>query len=342
MHVQKQILDLIIDLKNRLGMAVLLISHDLNLVRRHADRVAVMRQGEIVETADTENIFSSPHHEYTQRLLAAEPRGEPTPVAPESPVLLSVKNLRAWFPIYHGVFRRVAGHVKAATDIKFELRAGQTLGIVGESGSGKSTTALAVLRLIEAEGSVNFRGQELMQLSPKNLRELRRHIQIVFQDPYGSLSPRMTVGDIINEGLRVHEHLDNDACAARIAEVLREVGLESAMADRYPHEFSGGQRQRIAIARALILKPELVVLDEPTSALDRTIQAQIVDLLRDLQRRHGLTYMVISHDLRTVRALAHEILVMKDGLIIEQGSVEQIFSAPHEEYTRQLLAAAFD
>ncbi|MFP5440756.1 MAG: ABC transporter ATP-binding protein [Gammaproteobacteria bacterium] len=340
-HVQKQILDLILDLRNKLGMAVLLISHDLNLVRRHADRVAVMRGGEIVETSDTATLFSAPQHEYSRMLIAAEPKGAPVPASPDAPVLLAVRDLRAWFPIKRGFFRRTVGHVKAATDVCFELRAGETLGIVGESGSGKSTTAFAVLRMLEASGSVVLSGRELMTLRQPELRPLRRSMQVVFQDPYGSLSPRLTIADIISEGLRVHEQVDNDTCDARVQAALAEVGLDPALRHRYPHEFSGGQRQRIAIARALILKPELVVLDEPTSALDRSVQAQIVDLLRDLQRRHGLAYIFISHDLRTVKALAHQVLVMQSGRVVESGSAEQVFAAPREDYTRLLLDAAF-
>ncbi|MFZ5723033.1 MAG: ABC transporter ATP-binding protein [Pseudomonadota bacterium] len=341
-HVQAQILALLLDLRQRLGMAIMLITHDLHLVRRHADRVAVMRNGEVVEVAATGTLFASPQHPYTRELLAAEPQGAPVPASPDAPALLDVSDLRVWFPVQRGVFRRTVDHVKAVTDVAFTLRTGETLGLVGESGSGKSTAALAILRLLEASGQVRFQGQELLTMSQQQLRPLRHRMQIVFQDPYGSLSPRLTVADIVSEGLRVHEQPDDAACDAQVCAALTEVGLDPALRNRYPHEFSGGQRQRIAIARALILKPELLVLDEPTSALDRSVQAQIVDLLRDLQQRHRLTYIFISHDLRTVKALAHRVAVMQGGRIVEQGEAATLFAAPQADYTRELLAAAFD
>lgn len=339
--VQAQILDLIMQLKRDLGMAVLLISHDLHLVRRYADRTAVMKAGEIVEIADTGKLFSAPQHEYTQQLIAAEPQGAPIAVASNAPALLDVKNLRVWFPVKHGLLRRTVDHVKAVTDVSFSLRAGETLGIVGESGSGKSSAAFAILRLLEATGSVRLQGNELIGMTQKSVQPLRRDMQVVFQDPYGSLSPRLTVADIVSEGLRIFAVQDADTLDARVVAALNEVGLDPALRHRYPHEFSGGQRQRIAIARALVLKPKLVILDEPTSALDRSVQAQVIDLLRDLQQRHNLGYIFISHDLRTVKALAHQVVVMRAGRIVEAGSAETLFGAPREPYTRELMAAAF-
>jgi len=338
--VQAQILDLLREMRSRLGMAILLITHDLGIVRTMADRVAVMRHGEIVETADAATLFAEPKHPYTQMLLAAEPKGPPLPVQPDAAEILRGRDIQVRFPIRSGVFRRVTGHVQAVGGIDLNVRAGETLGVVGESGSGKTTLGLALLRLLESDGAISFQGRDLAALKPREMRELRRQMQIVFQDPYGSLSPRMTVGDIIGEGLRAHRVAIASERDRLVREALAEVGLDADMRHRYPHEFSGGQRQRIAIARAMVLRPKLVILDEPTSALDRSVQAQIVDLLRDLQARHGLAYVFISHDLRVVRALASEVLVMKDGRVVEQGPAERIFTAPREDYTKALLAAA--
>ncbi len=341
--IQAHILQLLKDLRDRFGMALLLITHDLTIVRRMAERVAVMTGGEIVETGPTEAIFDRPRHRYTRRLLAAEPNGRAAPANPAAPLLIEAQALRVWFPLRRGVLRRVTGHLKAVDGVSLAVRAGSTLGIVGESGSGKTTLGLALLRLTAAEGEIRFAGRNIAALSQRQLRPLRREMQIVFQDPFSSLSPRLSVAQIVEEGLKVHR-LANSAAERRqvIEEALAEVGLDPAAADRYPHEFSGGQRQRVAIARALVLKPRLVVLDEPTSALDLSVQAQIVDLLRDLQARHGLAYVFISHDLRVIRALAHQIMVMKDGRIVEAGPAEQIMTQPRHPYTRALMAAAFD
>ena len=338
--IQAQILDLLMDLKRSEGLSLLFITHDLNIVRRIADRVCVMQKGEIVEQGPTAQVFATPSHPYTQKLLAAEPTGQPDPVPEGAAEVLRTDALRVWFPIQRGFLRRTVGHVKAVNGASIALRAGETLGIVGESGSGKTTLALAILRLIRSEGPVTMLGREISGLSGANLRPLRREMQIVFQDPYGSLSPRMTVGQIIAEGLGVHG-ADGDP-ATMVAAIMAEVGLDPAMAGRYPHEFSGGQRQRIAIARAMILRPKVVVLDEPTSALDMTVQVQIVDLLRDLQRRYGLAYLFISHDLRVVRAMSHQVIVMRAGDVVEQGPSARVFGAPQSEYTRTLMAAAFD
>ena len=341
--IQAQILELLESLQQKLGMAPLLITHDLGIVRRIADRVAVMTQGEIVEEGRTEAIFNAPQHAYTRHLLAAEPKGEPEPANPSAPVVIQGDDVRIWFPIKRGVLRRTVGHIKAVDGISLAVREGQTLGVVGESGSGKTTLGLGLIRLERAEGTLTFRGQDLRQPQGRALRALRRELQIVFQDPFSSLSPRLTIRQIVGEGLRVHRLADSVAEEDRLIEAaLDEVGLETAMADRYPHEFSGGQRQRIAIARAMVLKPRFVVLDEPTSALDMSVQAQIVDLLRDLQKRHRLAYLFISHDLRVVRALAHDLIVMKDGKVVEQGPSEQVFDAPQQPYTRALLAAALE
>jgi microcin C transport system ATP-binding protein len=308
-----------------------------------ADRVCVMTAGEIVEAGPTEEVFARPRHPYTRRLLEAEPRGEPPRAAPDAPVVVEGRDVAVWFPIKGGVLRRTVGHVKAVDGVSVTVREGQTVGVVGESGSGKTTLGLALLRLLRSRGEIRFAGREIQGLSSRTLRPLRREMQIVFQDPYGSLSPRLSVGQIVEEGLRVHR-IGATAEARRrlIEDALVEVGLDPATRDRYPHEFSGGQRQRIAIARALVLTPRLVVLDEPTSALDMSVQAQIVDLLRDLQRRHRLAYLFISHDLRVVRALSEEVLVMRAGRIVERGPAAQIFEAPRDPYTRALIAAAFD
>ncbi|NKE45205.1 ABC transporter ATP-binding protein [Roseomonas frigidaquae] len=340
--IQAQILELLADLKRRLSMAVLLITHDLAIVRRHADRVVVMRHGEAVEAGTVAEVFRNPQHDYTKMLLATEPRGRPDPVAADAKLLLQGEQIKVHFPIKRGILRRTVGLVKAVDGVTVAIREGETVGLVGESGSGKTTLGLALLRLETSEGPIHFEGAPIQSLSRSALRPLRRRMQIVFQDPYGSLSPRMTVAEIVGEGLRVHESLSAAESERRVAAALEEVGLDSTMLARYPHEFSGGQRQRIAIARALVLKPRLVVLDEPTSALDVSVQAQVVDLLRDLQARHRLAYLFISHDLRVVRALAHRIIVLKDGRVVEEGEAQAVVEAPQQPYTRALMAAAFD
>jgi microcin C transport system ATP-binding protein len=341
--IQAQILELMRDLKDRLGMALLLITHDLTIVRHMAERVCVMTQGEIVEQGRTADIFEQPQHPYTRRLLAAEPKGRVPPADPAAPVLIEGDDVKVWFPIRSGVFRRIKGYVKAVDGVSLKVRAGSTLGVVGESGSGKTTLGLALLRLLDAEGAIRFEGRDIAHEPQRRLRPLRREMQVVFQDPYSSLSPRLSIAQIVGEGLRVHNLSASEAERRQlIEETLAEVGLDPAAAERYPHEFSGGQRQRVAIARALVLKPRFLVLDEPTSALDMSVQAQIVDLLRELQERYGLAYLFISHDLKVVRALSHEILVMKDGEIVESGSTERVMTAPEHPYTRALMAAAFD
>ena len=341
--IQAQILKLLKELQAKLGMAILFITHDLGIVRKMADRVCVMRAGEVVETGTVAEIFTDPHHPYTRQLLAAEPKGEPPPEMDDAPEIVASEELKVWFPLKRGVFGRVVDHVRAVDGVSASVREGQTLGVVGESGSGKTTLGLAMLRLLSSEGAIRFDGQRIDGLPNKALRPLRKGMQIVFQDPFGSLSPRLSVGEIVEEGLLVHGLAkDRSARRARIAQALEEVGLDSAMQDRYPHEFSGGQRQRIAIARALVLQPRLLVLDEPTSALDVSVQAQIVDLLRELQRRYRLTYVFISHDLRVVRALANHLLVMKSGRVIEAGPARQVFTNPQHPYTQALLAAALN
>ncbi|ABF65281.1 ABC transporter related [Ruegeria sp. TM1040] len=337
--IQAQILDLLADLKQSEGMGLLFITHDLSIVRRIADRVCVMKSGEIVEEGPTAELFANPQHPYTQKLLAAEPSGRPAPIPEGATEFVSAKDLKVWFPIQRGLLKRMVGHVKAVNPMSLSVRAGETLGIVGESGSGKTTMALAIMRLIASEGEVRFQDQDLRQWSTRDLRRLRKDMQIVFQDPFGSLSPRMTCQQIIAEGLAIHEVDQHRKPRDLVADVMQEVGLDPATMDRYPHEFSGGQRQRIAIARAMVLRPKLVVLDEPTSALDMTVQVQIVNLLRDLQARYGLAYLFISHDLNVVRAMSHDILVMKAGDVIEQGPAEEVFANPKEEYTRHLLSA---
>jgi microcin C transport system ATP-binding protein len=338
--LQAQILDLLKSLQENLGLAVLLISHDLTLVRRHADKVVVMHEGLTVEAGDTSSIFSAPTHEYTRHLLAAEPTGEPAPLPAGKPeVLLSVERLEVNFTLSKSFFGRPREQLKAVDGVSLQLHAGETLGIVGESGSGKSTLAFAILRLLPAWGKVVFMGKELLPMQQRELRPLRRHMQIVFQDPYGSLSPRMTVGEIVGEGLAVHG-VQSEEREKAVIEALRSVRLDPETRHRYPHEFSGGQRQRIAIARALVLKPRLIVLDEPTSALDRTIQKQIVDLLRELQANFGFSCLFISHDLAVIRALSHRILVMQQGRMLECQENHRLFDAPEAEYTRQLLKAA--
>ncbi len=339
--IQAQILELLADLKRREGLSMLFISHDLGIVRRIADRVCVMQGGEIVEQGPVDELFANPKHSYTQKLLAAEPKGQPEPVAADAPELVRTEKLRVWFPIQKGFLKKTVGHVKAVNDASVSVRAGETLGIVGESGSGKTTLALAIMRLIASDGPVIFMGQDIKGWAPRDIRRLRRDMQIVFQDPFGSLSPRMTAEQIIGEGLTVHAIDPGRPSRDMVAEIMVEVGLDPETMGRYPHEFSGGQRQRIAIARAMILRPKVVVLDEPTSALDMTVQVQIVDLLRDLQKRHGLTYLFISHDLRVIRALSHQVVVMRQGDIIEAGPSADVFGAPREDYTKALLAAAF-
>ncbi len=341
--IQAQILKLLKDLQTELGMALVLITHDLGIVRRMAERVCVMNQGLIVEHGTVADVFERPQDPYTQRLLAAEPKGRPDPAPAQATEISAARDVRVWFPIKKGIIRRTVDHIKAVDGITLTVRRGHTLGVVGESGSGKSTLGRALLRLERADGTVVFHGREIQGLRSKELRPLRRQMQIVFQDPFGSLSPRLSVGQIVEEGLKVHGIGETAAERRRmIGESLAEVGLDPETQDRYPHEFSGGQRQRIAIARALVLKPEFMVLDEPTSALDMSVQAQIVDLLRRLQKAHDLAYLFISHDLRVVRALAHDIVVMRGGKVVEQGPADDIIARPREPYTRALMAAAFE
>jgi len=341
--IQAQILKLLKDLQQKMGMALLLITHDLNIVRKVVDRVCIMTNGEIVEHGPVAQVFGAPQHTYTKKLLAAEPKGSAAVAQPDAPVMMEARDVKIWFPITAGLLRRTVGHIKAVDGISLSVRAGETLGVVGESGSGKSTLAYALLRLQRSEGSIRFRGDELQGRSWNEMRALRKDMQIVFQDPFDSLSPRLSIFHIVSEGLQVHGIGANEAeRRAMVAEALRETGLDPAAMDRYPHEFSGGQRQRIAIARAIVLKPKFIVLDEPTSALDMSVQAQIVDLLRDLQQKHGLAYLFISHDLRVVRALSDRVMVMKDGKVVEENSAKQIFDAPQTDYTKALIAAAFD
>ena len=341
--VQAQVLELLADLQRSRGMSMLFITHDLGIVRRFANRVCVMTDGRIVERGPTADIFENPQHPYTKHLLSAEPKGLPPAPPADAQTVLEGENVKVWFPIKKGLLRRTVDHVKAVDGISLNLRAGETLGVVGESGSGKTTLGMALTKLIPSEGRIAFIGSDIGNASPKRMREFRDRMQVVFQDPYGSLSPRMSIGEIIAEGLLIHEPgLSKSERDERVVAELEEVGLDPATRDRYPHEFSGGQRQRIAIARAMILKPRFVMLDEPTSALDMSVQAQVVDLLRQLQTRYGLAYLFISHDLKVVRALANRVMVMQYGRIVEEGPAERIFDAPKTDYTKALMAAAFD
>ncbi len=341
--VQAQILKLLKDTQTRLGMSMLFITHDLGIVRKLADKVCVMQQGKIVEQGAVERVFTAPEHSYTRALLAAEPKPDPAPPKPNAPIVVSTDNLKVWFPIKRGVLRKVVGHIKAVDGISVDIRKGETLGVVGESGSGKTTLGLAILRLISSNGPVVFMSQTIQGLKFKQMRPFRRDMQIVFQDPYGSLSPRMSVSDIIEEGLWVHHpHLSEEERERQVVAALTDVGLDVDTRFRYPHEFSGGQRQRIALARALVLEPTFIVLDEPTSALDMLIQSQMVDLLRDLQKKRDLTYMFISHDLRVVAALASRLLVLRNGKMVEEGAAADLFKNPKSDYTRALFAAAFN
>ncbi|MBH9986711.1 ABC transporter ATP-binding protein [Bartonella sp. W8098] len=341
--VQAQILELLEKLKQERSMSMLFITHNLGIVRKFADRVCVMTGGKIVETGKTADIFNHPQHDYTKKLLAAEPKGNPPKADKNAPVVMEGEKVRVWFPVKKGFFRRTVDYIKAVNDIDVTIREGQTLGVVGESGSGKTTLGLALTRMISSQGHIRFDGKDIEHFSFKQMRPLRRHIQIVFQDPFGSLSPRMSVGEIIAEGLLIHEkNLNYEERDERVVRALEEVDLDPETRNRYPHEFSGGQRQRIAIARAMVLNPRFVMLDEPTSALDMSVQAQVVDLLRTLQQKHNLAYLFISHDLKVVKALANDLIVMRNGQMVEHGPAEEVFSSPKTEYTRALMNAAFD
>ncbi|CAM1635074.1 C-terminal [Bartonella apis] len=341
--VQAQILELLEKLKQERSMSMLFITHNLGIVRKFADRVCVMTGGKIVETGKTADIFNHPQHDYTKKLLAAEPKGNPPKADKNAPVVMEGEKVRVWFPVKKGFFRRTVDYIKAVNDIDVTIREGQTLGVVGESGSGKTTLGLALTRMISSQGHIRFNGKDIEHFSFKQMRPLRRHIQIVFQDPFGSLSPRMSVGEIIAEGLLIHEkNLNYEERDERVVRALEEVDLDPETRNRYPHEFSGGQRQRIAIARAMVLNPRFVMLDEPTSALDMSVQAQVVDLLRTLQQKHNLAYLFISHDLKVVKALANDLIVMRNGQMVEHGPAEEVFSSPKTEYTRALMNAAFD
>ena len=341
--VQAQLLELLQSLQQQLGMAILLITHDLRVVSKMASRVYVMKQGEIVESGTVEATFSNPQHNYTRTLINSKPSGHPEPISPAAAEVVCVESLRVWFPIKRGLFRKSVGYIKAVDDVNFSIKTGETLGLVGESGSGKSSLGMACLRLIDSSGNINIAKQKIDQLTQRALKPYRKNAQIVFQDPFGSLSPRMTIGQIISEGLVLHGLSKTpDALERMIENALAEVGLAAEMRHRYPHEFSGGQRQRISIARAIALKPKFIVLDEPTSALDLSIQAQIIELLRELQKKYAISYLFISHDLNVVKALAHRVMVMKEGKIVEEGSVERIFERPTHQYTKTLLAASVE
>jgi microcin C transport system ATP-binding protein len=341
--IQAQILELLKSLQRESGMAMLLITHDLGVVRKMADRVYVMSEGKVVEEGRTADVFERPQHSYTRHLMSAQPKGSPPAANPTAPVVLETENLKVWFPVKKGLLRRTVDHIKAVDGLSLKLRAGETLGVVGESGSGKTTLGLALLRLVSSQGPIAYVGQRIDGFGSRAMRPLRKEMQVVFQDPYGSLSPRLSVGQIIEEGLMIQNPaMGWDERRQRVGAALQEVGLDPAGQDRYPHEFSGGQRQRIAIARAMVLEPRFVLLDEPTSALDMSVQAQIVDLLRDLQKRHDLAYLFISHDLKVVRALSNYVVVMQSGKVVEEGPADAVFGHPREAYTRALLAAAFD
>jgi len=340
--IQAQILKLLKQLQQEMGMAILLITHDLGIVAKISDQLAVMQGGEIVEKGLTRELLDSPRHPYTRMLLEAEPRGQPVSGAAGAPEVISCENLKVWFPVKRGLFRRTVDHIKAVDGISLQLQAGHTLGVVGESGSGKTTLALALLHLIQSEGVVRFEGSDISSHNAASLKKLRRRMQVVFQDPYGSLSPRLSIAEIVAEGLVAHSIGSEEEREQRVIDTLGEVGIDPESRDRYPHEFSGGQRQRIAIARAVIMHPHLIVFDEPTSALDRSVQAQIIDLLRDLQQKHNLAYLYISHDLKVVRTLSDKLIVMQDGKAVEQGRSEAIFENPHHPYTKRLIKAAFD
>lgn len=341
--IQAQILKLLKELQDKLGMAILFITHDLNIVKKFAHDVIVMSQGKIVEAGKVEKVFKQPKHSYTKHLLSSEPEGTPPPIPQKSSEILQGDNIKVWFPIKAGIIRHTVDHIKAVDGINVNIRAGETLGIVGESGSGKTTLGLALLRLIHSEGKIVFQSQNLLNLKTKALRSLRKEMQVVFQDPYSSLSPRLSIAQIIEEGLTVHKLGKTKSEREKlIIDVLKEVDLDPEVRFRYPHEFSGGQRQRIAIARALILKPSLIVLDEPTSALDRSVQTQIIDLLQGLQKRYKLAYLFISHDLKVIRAISHKVIVMKNGKVVEEGKTKQIFDKPKHDYTKALMKAAFD
>lgn len=340
--IQAQILDLIKELKEELGMSILFITHDLNIVRRIADRVAVMQNGEIVEEADTEKLFKAPEHKYTQELIGSEIKGEPIHADKEAGTLLKVDNLKVWFPVQKGILRRAKEYIKAVNGVSFTLKKGHSLGIVGESGSGKTTSGLAILRLNKSDGAIMLKGLPLHEFDNRKMRPVRRYMQIIFQNPFGSLSPRMSAAQIIGEGLSIHEKCTPEEREERIIQVMNEVGLDPETRHRYPNEFSGGQRQRIAIARAIVLKPEFIVLDEPTSSLDRAVQRQVIELLKELQKKYELTYIFISHDLKVIKAICHDVLVMKDGNVMENGPVSNVFNNPRHEYTKELLRTAFE
>lgn len=340
--VQAQIIDLLKSLQRQFQMAVLLITHDFSVVRRFSDRIAVMYQGEIVETGNSEDIFANPQHDYTNLLMQSDLGGEPSPLQSNADTMVKTEDLKVWFPIKKGILKRTRDYVKAVDGITIRVRHGHSLGIVGESGSGKTTLALAILRLINSDGGIVFQNVEIDGYNQKQMRSLRKEMQIVFQDPFGSLSPRMSIAKIIEEGLEIHKPEDKERFEEEIIKVLQEVDLDPDVRHRYPHEFSGGQRQRIAIARALVLKPKLIVLDEPTSSLDRSVQSQVINLLRNLQMKHGLTYLFITHDLKIVKALCHEVIVMKSGVIVEAGPAQKVFKSPEQDYTKSLLSAAFE